>query len=146
MWIEINVTLANELIESLEIESPWTCKKCTVQLYGFQGGIIDIELTDTLPPKTPQAQVHVCGMKLPFLWQMSRLSPLRLNPLGHVKWTWAPIFRPSIRLSSSTSEMSNSGHSMSGKKKTKGFVYKFYFEVKIVFTLYEYLLIVVLSD
>ena len=116
---------------------------CTVQLYGFQGGIIDIELTAPYPKKTSQAQVHVCGMKLPFLWQMSRLSPLRLNPLGQVKWTWAPIFRPSIRLSSSTSEMSNSGHSMSGKNKNKCFVYEFWFEVYVV--LYVYV-IVVLSD
>ena len=64
MWDEINVSLASESIESLEIESPRTRKTmqiqhCTVQLYGFQGGIIDIELTAPLPQKTPQAQAQV---------------------------------------------------------------------------------------
>ena len=48
--------LANELIESLEIEPPRTRKTmlthhCTVQLYGLQGGIIDIELKAPLPQK-----------------------------------------------------------------------------------------------
>ena len=56
MWDEITVSLANESIESLEIESPRTRKTmqihhCTVQLYGFQGGIIDIKVTAPLPPK-----------------------------------------------------------------------------------------------
>ena len=52
MWDEITVSLANELIESLEIESPQTRKTMqNVQLYGFQGGIIDFELTAPLPPK-----------------------------------------------------------------------------------------------
>ena len=45
MWDEITFSLANESIESLEIESPWTRKKSkytTIQLHGSQGGIIDI--------------------------------------------------------------------------------------------------------
>ena len=54
MWDEITFSLANESIESLEIESPWTLKKSkytTIQLHGSQGGIIDIELT--APPTNP---------------------------------------------------------------------------------------------
>ena len=58
---------------------------------------------------------------LPFFWQTRPFWPFKSNPRGHEKWTLAPIFLPSIRLSRCTSEMSNSGHSMSAKRNRKLF-------------------------
>ena len=59
---------------------------------------------------------------LPFFWQIRPFWPFKSNPRGHEKWTLAPIFLPSIRLSRCTSEMSNSGHSMSAKRNRKLFL------------------------
>ena len=92
MWDKITVSLANELIESLEIESPRTHKTmqihhctATFNCMGFSEALLILNSQPSYPKKRPQDQVHVCGMKLPFLWQMSWLSPLRLNPLRRVK-------------------------------------------------------------
>ena len=82
MWDEITVSLANESIESLEIESPRTR---------------EMDLGTNFPAVHPAFQLNI----------------------GNVKLRAFNVWK---------------------KKKKKAFVHKFYFEVEIVFMLYEYLL------